>query len=169
MRRLWLLRHAKSSWDDPVLDDRDRPLAPRGRDAAARMARHLERAEVRPSLVVCSSALRARETLAAVLPSLGTDLDVRIDPACYTFSGSQLLEVVRALSDEHTTVLIVGHNPATEALATTLARGGERLSALRAKYPTGALAGLELDIVAWTDAGPGSGVLTDFVTPRELD
>src|SRR5439155_20761495 len=84
-RRLWLRRNAKSSWDHPALDDRERQLAPRGVRAAALMRTYLEAAEIHPELVLCSSALRTRETLAAVLPALGPDVVVRIDPSVYTF------------------------------------------------------------------------------------
>jgi phosphohistidine phosphatase len=168
MRRLWLLRHAKSSWNDPGLDDHDRPLAARGRDAAARQARFLAREGIRPSLVVCSSALRARETLAVVLPSLGTDLTVRIDPAGYTFDVDRLLALVRALPDEHLEAMLIGHNPAFEDLASTLAREGDRLEVLRTKYPTAALAGLVFETDRWSDVGPAGGRLETFVVPREL-
>lgn len=169
MPRLWLLRHAKSSWDEPGLDDHDRPLAPRGLDAAARVAGYLERETIRPSLVVCSSARRARETLSAVLPSLGTDLTVRIDPDLYTFSGARLLEVVLGFPDACEEVMLIGHNPAIEDLAATLARAGERLETLRAKYPTAGLAGLDLDVASWADVAPGRAKLATFVVPRQLD
>lgn len=168
MRRLWLLRHAKSSWDDPELPDHDRPLAPRGRSAATLMATHLDTEGIRPGLVVCSSALRARETLAAVLPALGTQLTVQLDPALYTFSGARLLESVIALPSGPSDVMLVGHNPAMQELASALAREGARLSVLREKYPTGALAGLELDVDGWADAAPGCARLVAFVTPRDL-
>lgn len=168
MRRLWLLRHAKSSWEDAGLDDHDRPLAARGRDAAARQARFLAREGIRPSLVVCSSALRARETLAIVLPSLGTDLTVRIDPAGYTFDADRLLALVRGLPDQHPEVMVIGHNPAFEELATVLAREGDGLEALREKYPTAGLAGLVFEAGRWSDVGPAGGRLETFVVPRDL-
>lgn len=74
MKRLWLLRHAKSSWEDPGLPDPDRPLAPRGRRAAELLAAHLAASDVRPGVVLCSSSLRTRQTLAAILPALGDAL-----------------------------------------------------------------------------------------------
>jgi phosphohistidine phosphatase len=168
MRRLWLLRHAKSSWDDPTLEDHDRPLAPRGRDALLAMGAFLDAEGVRPQLVVCSSARRARETLGGVLPALGTALTVRIEPPLYTFDGRALLDEVRALPGEVPEVMLVGHNPAIEELAASLARGGDRLEDLRRKFPTGALAGLALDTGTWEQAAPGCAVLEVFVTPREL-
>src|SRR5438067_3225138 len=91
VRTLYLLRHAKSSWDDPRVDDHDRPLAPRGKRAMKAMARHLRRAEVHPSLVLCSSANRARQTLERVLPSLGEDVPIGVEDELYTFDANVLL------------------------------------------------------------------------------
>jgi phosphohistidine phosphatase len=83
VKRLWLLRHAKSSWDDPGLPDPDRPLAPRGRRAAELLAAHLAASDVRPGVVLCSSSLRTRQTLAAILPALGDTLQIRIERELY--------------------------------------------------------------------------------------
>ena len=82
VKRLWLLRHAKSSWEDPGLPDPDRPLAPRGWRAAELLAAHLAASDVRPGVVLCSSSLRTRQTLAAILPALGDALEVRIYRRC---------------------------------------------------------------------------------------
>jgi len=163
---LWLLRHAKSSWDDPGLDDRERPLAPRGARAAALMGSYLEREGIGPDWVLCSSARRTRETLAGVLPALGSDVVVRIEPAVYTFDAQQLLAVLR--ETEGGSVLIVGHNPAMQDLALVLAGRGERLADLEEKFPTAALAEIELPEGSWSDLAEGTGELTRFVTPREL-
>lgn len=168
MRRLWLLRHAKSSWDDPQLTDADRPLSKRGRRAAERMRRYLDDAGVRPDAVLCSSALRARETLAAVLPGLGRELEVRIEPRLYTFSAGDLLDRLLAVPDDVRSVLLVGHNPAIEDLAESLAREGDRLPDLEQRFPTAALALLDLDVDSWSAARPGCGALEAFVTPAEL-
>lgn len=168
MRRLWLLRHAKSSWDDDGLDDHDRPLAPRGVEGSERIAAYVETADVRPALVLCSSALRARQTLAIVLPGLGAELSVAVEPGLYAFGAGTVMERLRRVPDHVEGVLVVGHNPATQELAATLARSGGSLEALRTKYPTGALAELELDLDAWSDLAPACGVLRAFVTPASL-
>lgn len=168
MRRLWLLRHAKSSWDDPQLPDEDRPLSKRGRRAAETMRRYLDDTGVRPDAVLCSSALRARETLAAVLPGLGRELDVRIEPRLYTFSAGDLLDRILEVPDDALTVLLVGHNPAIEDLAGSLARGGDRLPDLERRFPTAALALLDLDVDSWSATRHGCGALAAFVTPAEL-
>src|SRR3990172_10772601 len=134
--RLWLLRHAKSSWADPSAQDEDRPLAPRGERAAARMGEHLGALDIRPELVLCSSALRARQTLARVLPGLGTALEVRIEQTMYTFDADVLLERLRDVSPEVSSVLLVGHNPALQDLAVRLADRSDRLDELALKFPT---------------------------------
>jgi phosphohistidine phosphatase len=92
VKRLLLLRHAKSSWDDPDLDDHDRPLAKRGRRASQTIAKHLSRESVTAELVLCSSAQRARETLERIAPALGDGVDVQIEPELYGASEDRLLE-----------------------------------------------------------------------------
>ena len=166
--RLWLLRHAKSSWDDDTLADIDRPLAPRGVRAASAMATYIATASIRPGLVLCSPAVRARETLEHVLPSLG-DPEVRIEPELYTFDPQSLLLRLRSIPAATTSVMVVGHDPAIHDVAVTLAGTGERLADLTAKYPTGALAELELDGDSWGSAVQrGTAVLARFVRPRDL-
>jgi phosphohistidine phosphatase len=167
-RRLWLLRHAKSSWDDPGLDDEARPLAPRGREAAASMASYLESAGVRPQLVLCSSGLRARETLAAVLPSLGGALEIMIEPTLYTFDASGVVERLRGISDEVTSVMVVGHNPALQEAALMLTSAGRDRSRVEEKLPTGALVVVDLPEGLWASLGDGDGELVSLVTPRDL-
>lgn len=167
MRHVWLLRHAKSSWDDPGLADRDRPLAPRGVRGAAAMAGYLASVDP-PRLVLCSAGLRARQTLASVLPSLGTDLEIRIEPELYTFDADVLRERLRRLEEDVTSVMLVGHNPALEELAIALTIDGELRRRLDQRFPTAALATIELPDVPWASLGEGTGVLTRFVTPSDL-
>jgi len=170
VRRLWLLRHAKSSWDDRELDDRDRPLAPRGERDAERMGSQLAGTQVRPSLVLCSAALRARQTLARILPFLGDDLDVRIEPGLYVFDPYPLLRRLRDVADDATSVLLIGHNPAMQELTLTLTAEDDvgLRQGLATKFPTGALAEIELRVEAWRDVAPGAGTIVRVVLPRAL-
>ena len=167
--RLWLLRHAKSSWDDPEMEDVDRPLAPRGKRAADRIRDYLDAEKIRPELVLCSSALRTRETLGRVLPGLGHELIVRIEPSVYSFEADQLLELLREVPADVGSVMLIGHNPAMQELASVLAAEGDRLDDLRKGFPTAALAELDLPIGSWDELRPGSGRLERFVVPRALD
>jgi phosphohistidine phosphatase len=166
--RLWLLRHAKSSWSDPDLADHDRPLDPRGERDAERMGAYLDRESIRPSLVVCSSGLRARQTLAGVLAGLGTELDVCIEPGLYTFDAAALLERLRAIAGDVSSVMLVGHNPAIQELTLLLAGRGSGLGEVEGKFPTCALAEIELPPMTWHDVGRGVGTLIRFVTPRSF-
>ena len=167
MRRLHLLRHAKSSWEDPSLRDHERPLAPRGRKAAKRIARWAQENDVRPELVASSSAVRARETLERVLPGLGKP-EVRIEEELYAATAEALLERVRALPDEVEEAMLVGHNPGLGDLALLLAEPGDLRERAAEKVPTGALATLEADVARWSDLEPGGARLVAFVQPREL-
>jgi phosphohistidine phosphatase len=167
VRRLHLLRHAKSSWDDQALRDRDRPLAPRGRKATTRIARWARKHDVRPQLVVSSSAVRAQETLHGVLPALG-EPEVWTEIALYGAGSEMLLARVRTLPDEAEEAMLVGHNPGLQDLLLLLAEPAELRDRAGAKFPTGALATLDADIESWSELEPGGARLVDFVVPREL-
>jgi len=166
--RLWLLRHAKSSWNDPGLEDRNRPLAPRGERAADRMRDYLDTEGIRPALVLCSSALRTRQTLARVLSALGPELEVRIESSLYTFDAASLLDRLGEVPEGVASVMLIGHNPAVQELAVMLAARGDRLDELAEKHPTAALAEIEFPSGSWHEVGNTPGELTRFVVPREL-
>lgn len=172
MKTLLLLRHAKSSWDDPGLDDHERPLNERGQTAARQVGAFLTEQGYRPQLVLCSTARRTRETLALALPANHTD--VRFTHDLYLAAPDQILSALRTLEDEAESVMIVAHSPGTEQLALLLSRCDgpreERASRdkIAEKFPTGALAVLELPSETWAAVEPGSGRLTAFVRPRDL-
>lgn len=161
-KQLFLLRHAKSSWDDPTLADYDRPLAPRGRKAAKVMAEHLHREKIKPALVLCSSARRSRETLDRVSPGG----DVFIEPELYGATDDELLDRLRRVPPAVDSVMLIGHNPAIECLAIGLAGKGE-IPKIALKFPTAALATLTFD-GDWSGLGPERAELAAFVTPKEL-
>lgn len=166
MKRLLLLRHAKSSWDDPALPDHERPLAPRGHRAAERMAEHLRASVPNADLVLCSSALRTRETLERMSSAFG-EPEVVVEDELYGASDDELLERLHAVAEPTKTVALIGHNPGVGDLASALAGSGDDLDRLRSKFPTGALAVLAFD-GPWTRLAPGGAVLTSFVTPKDL-
>jgi phosphohistidine phosphatase len=166
MKRLYLLRHAKSSWDDPGLADRDRPLASRGEEAAARMASYLATHEIRPDLVLCSSAVRARQTLERIEPAL-EGIRVQVEDDLYEAAAGDLLERLRGLPEDVGSVMLIAHNPGLQDLALDLAAEGDTLDRLREKFPTGALATLELT-GGWRDLGHGSARLAGLVLVKEL-
>lgn len=167
MLRLHLLRHAKSAWDDSTLADAERPLAPRGRKAAKRMARWAEEHDIRPELVLCSSAVRARQTLERVLPGLGRP-EERIEASLYAASAESLLARVQALPEKVEEAMLIGHNPGIQRLVLLLAEPGELRDRAAAKLPTGALATLEAEVDGWANLTPGQMRLASYVVPRDL-
>ncbi|WP_241503758.1 SixA phosphatase family protein [Ferruginivarius sediminum] len=171
MRTVYLLRHAKSSWEDPTLADHDRPLAPRGRKAAPRMGAYLRREGLVPNLVLSSTALRARQTWELVAPSLPPDIRVEFRKEIYGTDPVELLGILRTSPDDAGTVMLIGHNPALEDCAARLAGAGDpaALKRMASKYPTAALAEIAFDADRWSVIEPGTGRLTRFVRPKDLD
>jgi phosphohistidine phosphatase len=165
-RQLLLLRHAKSSWDDPSLPDHDRPLAPRGRKAARRLAAFVAESNLRPALVLCSSATRARETLDLIASSLGGP-EIIVEERLYGASAAALLDRVRRVPDETDSVVLVGHNPGLQDLAVLLATPGADADRLAEKLPTGALVSFRVD-GPWEQLSAAAAELERIVLPREL-
>lgn len=171
MRQLFLLRHAKSSWDESGLDDFDRPLNNRGRRNARALASLFRESAIRPALILCSAARRTRETYDILAPSL-EGVPLSIERELYEASKHDLLERLRRLDDHLDSVLLIGHNPGLERLADALSDGrGEAkpLARLAEKYPTGTLATLETDIGHWGALQDGACRLTEFVRPADLE
>jgi len=167
VKHLHLLRHAKSSWDEPSLADHDRPLARRGIKASGRMARHLRDQALEPELILCSSAARARQTLEPVVAAMG-DVPVRIEAELYRATSADLLERMRLVPDAIDSLMLIGHNPSMQELAVGLAGEGELRDSLALKYPTAALATLAFDGPGWSDLAPGRAELVAYVRPRDL-
>jgi phosphohistidine phosphatase len=171
-RRLYVLRHAKSSWDDPGQYDHDRPLAPRGRRAVNVLAEYVAANDIRPELVLCSSSRRTRETLEGVHPG-GVCL---IEHELYDASHGQLIERLRRVPAATPSVMVIGHNPAMQMLVLKLAsrRGAPAdngsaadLDEVERKFPTGALATLQFTC-EWGELASGCVELTGYVRPKAL-
>jgi phosphohistidine phosphatase len=169
VRRVYLLRHAKSSWNDSSLPDRDRPLAKRGKRAAKAVAGHIEAEGIRPDLVLCSPARRTRETFERVQAALGDGVEARFDDALYGATEADLFARLRGLPAEVGSVMLVGHNPGLEDLALVLASKGAERARMEEKYPTAALATIDLPGDDWGAIERGSGELVAYVRPRDLD
>lgn len=171
MLTLSLLRHAKSSWSDPELDDHERPLAKRGAKAIPALAKFVRQEKLRPSLVLCSDAIRTRATLALLLAELGPPAPhVIFDDALYLASPDAIRTELGRVEGSYTHVLVVGHNPGLHALALELVGEGDRkmLAMLAREFPTGALAVISFDATSWKDLKSASGHLEHFTTPRRL-
>ena len=168
-RRLFVLRHAKSSWDDPGLEDRERPLAPRGHRAVKALAEHLRSSAIEPELILCSSARRARETL----DGIGLEGEALIEDELYAASPGEMIDRLHRIPDEVRSAMVIGHNPTLQVLVLRLADGGARdldgsgLAEVQRRFPTGALATLTFEC-GWSELAPGTARLTAFVRPKQL-
>lgn len=169
MRRLMLLRHAKSNRPEGVAD-RERPLATRGREAAPAIGRYLADELLLPDLVLISPARRTLETWELVAPMLPEKPGTHVEPRIYEARTERLLHVVQEVEAQVRTLLMVGHNPGFEDLATLLIGHGDRYAAARMsqKFPTCGLAVLDFAIEDWRDLAPRGGRLDRFVTPASL-
>nr|WP_202526824.1 histidine phosphatase family protein [Streptomyces sp. SID486] len=166
MRRLVVLRHAKSAWPDGVADH-DRPLAPRGLRDAPAAGRALATGSL-PDLALCSTAVRARRTWELVSAEWATPPPVRYDRRLYAAGVTDLLEVVREAPADVRTLLLVGHNPGLEELVRALASDGldDTLDRVREKFPTCAIAVLAWHGPGWPALAPGGALLTSVTVAR---
>jgi phosphohistidine phosphatase len=171
IRHLYLLRHAKSSWDQPGQSDHERPLADRGQQAVKLLARYAEQHRINPDLILCSTARRTRETLEGVLPGR----TAVIEPELYVAGHDQLLQRLHYVEADIGSVMLVGHNPALQMLILSLAAsespgrppGAEGLDDIRRKLPTGALVTLSFDS-PWSELARGRAELVDYIRPKAL-
>ena len=171
MRRLMLLRHAKSDRSKPGERDRDRTVAPRGREAAARIGAYMAGHGLRPDLVTCSSAVRTRETWDLVAPAFTKAPRVAYDERIYQNNPEILLDVVKETDPGVHVLLLVGHNPSFQALAECLTASGhgDARQRLREKFPTAGLAVIDFPVDAWDRVHPHSGRLDRLITPGVLE
>jgi phosphohistidine phosphatase len=161
VKTLYLLRHAKSSWDDASLTDHDRPLNERGRRAAAFMGRFFAEGDVSPELIVCSTSRRTRETLELLYPDHSLCPTVKFEELIYEAGTNTLRNVVAETSGEIVKLMLIGHNPGTESLINYLTGRLEPM-------PTAALAVISLDVEHWHHINNDSGKLVGVFRPRAL-
>jgi phosphohistidine phosphatase len=170
MLRLALLRHAKSSWDHPGLDDFDRPLNERGNHAAPVMGQVLASMKFTPQAVLCSPSKRTRDTLARIEPYCAVNNQaVDFDKGLYLAGASDIWARIRKVAAPITSVLVIGHNPGLHTLATHLAVSGDpgEMARLAEKFPTGGLAVFSFPAASWADLKIDTGHLDAFITPKD--
>ncbi len=161
MKELLIIRHAKSSWDEPVQGDHERPLNPRGRQAAPEMGRRLAARGLIPERLVSSDARRARETAERMAQAMGLDDEhVILEPRLYAAEADDCLQIIRELPDEHARLAIVGHNPTLHELADYL------VGLAVTKFPTAAVVHARFDVDRWAEVGPDTGECLDFDYPK---
>ena len=170
MRRVFLFRHAKSSWQTDGQDDFDRPLNARGRKSAPAMGAFMRENDIAPDLILCSTAWRARETLALVLPHLRGETTIELEDRLYLASATKLFARLKQLDHARRQIMIVAHNPGLQDLALLLAAEDDSAErkAVEGAFPTGALAQIDLPASAWSSIERHCGTLVRLVTPRAL-
>ena len=163
MKRLFLCRHAKSSWKDLSLDDIDRPLNKRGKENAPEMGRRLNAQGIRPDLIISSPAKRALKTARCLAKELDFDKKkIRIMEEIYGAYAEELLEIIRGIDNDAELVIIVGHNPETTVLANIL--GDLDID----NVPTCGIVALDFSVVSWAQVRKGKGTLAFFDYPRKI-
>jgi phosphohistidine phosphatase len=161
MKRLYVLRHAKSSWDDASLADYDRPLNDRGLETAPFMGRLMRERGYLPDAVISSPANRARTTAKLACEAAGVRSPILFDEQIYEASPQTLVKVLSSVDDKADSAMVVGHNPGMEGLIRFLT--GET-----AAMPTAGLAVIDLDIENWSEIDHTSGKLVEVLRPKEL-
>lgn len=165
MKRLILTRHAKSSWDDPLTPDHDRPLNERGKAAAADLGQWLASRDYVPGEVLCSDALRTRKTFSGIAPALPGTPVLELKPALYHAGPDVMMAVLRHAKAE--VVMMIGHNPGIAEFAARLVAHAPA-NAEFARYPTGATLVVDFDVADWGQVVFGQGVTVDFIIPSEI-
>lgn len=168
MKRVGLLRHAKSDWSDFDKRDFDRGLNERGRQGARLMGQHIRSEGTQWGLIRASSAERVRRTVEAALPRL----EIAFDQRLYLASADTLTELVSELPEDADAVLLVAHNPGLQDLILKLvapAKENALFDAAKEKFPTATFAVIELPADRWADVAEESGTLVHFTRPRDLD
>lgn len=171
MRRLLLLRHAKSDWTRPGARDHDRTLASRGREAAPRVGAYMVHHALVPDLVLCSTAARARETWDLVAKAFAHKPAVVYEERLYEAGPNALFDVVQEAKSSVHALLLAGHNPGLHEFAQRLIASGDTdaRARLTEKFPTGALAVIDFAVDDWRKLHPRSGRLDRLVVPRMLE
>jgi len=160
MKRLYVLRHAKSSWDDAGLSDFDRPLNKRGLETAPFMGRTMLEKDYIPDIVVASPAARAASTANLAAKAASFSKSLSFDERIYEASPHTLVEIITVIDDLRSSAMLVGHNPGMEGVVNFLTGRVEPM-------PTASLAVLELDIDRWQDIDAGSARKAEILRPKE--
>lgn len=163
MKTVILLRHAKSDWDADYVGDHERPITRKGEKAAAKIGRFLAETGQVPELVLCSTALRTRQTLdAAMAAGNWPSVEVRHEKSIYLAGYEQLVSTLATAPDHFDTVMIVGHEPTTSLLA------GQLIGGASLRFPTAAAARIDLNVDHWKNVRSGVGTLIWHIIPRNL-
>lgn len=171
MSRLVLMRHAKSDRSPEETEDFDRPLSERGSETAPRMGRHMAALGLVPQRILCSSAVRARETLAGLIPALDGDCEIRLTRDLYLAGEDETIDEIRGHGVGAATLLVIGHEPGLTQTALALIGTGHPslIEDLERKFPTAGLAVIDFPAIRWVDVELKTGELVAFLRPRTIE
>jgi len=169
MLRLYIMRHAKSSWAIPGARDFDRELNDRGQQDLAKLSKIMKRENVFPDKILCSSATRTRQTLDAVMDAFENEPEIVFTERLYSSGLDEYIEIINSNSDIKS-IMIIGHNPMCGSLATSLPGSGElsELEKIAYKYPTAALSIIDFETNNWSEIAKGKGILQKSIFPSEI-
>jgi phosphohistidine phosphatase len=170
MKKLYILRHAKSDYPDNVSDDHERPLNKRGEKACNLIGDYLKTNNITPEVILSSDAVRTTQTINNILRAASYDINVQFSGKLYLATPGEILKEIAKISDDINSIMVVCHNPGAAQLAMMLTAGGDTdsINLMRTKYPTAGLACLTLKTETWKQVNPASGNLDKFVTPKSL-
>lgn len=163
MRNLYLIRHGKSDWNADYDKDQHRPLNKRGQRDAAKIGAYMKRASVYPDRILCSPAVRTRQTLDLVTDAAGWRTEVFVENSLYLADPEEVYRLITSTPDSIQTLVIVGHQPFTGEVASRFL-GGRHL-----EVPTACVIGMEFDAASWSDVMTEQGRLLMHLLPRRLD
>jgi phosphohistidine phosphatase len=170
VKKLYLVRHAKSDYPGDVSGDHDRPLSKRGEKGCKAIGQYMKEKDLLPEKILCSDAVRTSMTVKNILRATGENIPVIYLKELYLATAGEILKILAKVSDDVESVMVVCHNPGVESLAKLLVGGGDKesIERLRIKYPTAGLACFSINTDSWKVIDPQSGFLEEFVTPKIL-
>lgn len=169
MLRLYIMRHAKSSWAIPGARDFDRELNDRGLQDLAKLSKLIKREKYFPEKILCSSATRTRQTLDAVIDAFESKPEVEYTERLYSSGLDEYIEIINANKDVKS-IMLIGHNPMCGSLATSMPGFGEadEFEKIAYKYPTAALSIIDFEVQDWSEIKKGTGILQKSIFPSEI-
>lgn len=170
MKTIFLLRHAKSSWNDPKLDDFDRPLSSRGIKSCNKIGKFLNKKKLIPEIVYCSNAIRAKQTWELTNRIVKKKENIFYSNTLYMANLNSFITIVHKTIDNFNSLMLVSHNPGIENFALELIKNKKNkfYDKISMKYPTAALAIISFDEKKWSNIKIGTGKIIDFIKPRDL-
>lgn len=169
MLRLYIMRHAKSSWAIPGARDFDRELNDRGYADLKKISSIIENEAYLPEKIICSSATRTRQTLDAIQHSFKDQPEIVYTERLYSSGLDEYVEIVNS-NENIQSLMIIGHNPMCGSLATSLPGSGEQneLEKIAYKYPTSAFSIIDFEVDRWSEISKGSGILQKSIFPSQI-